>query len=332
MPEPRFDHLRHLTGEFGIWEHARFSEPRVEHGYCTDDNARALIVVCRQTDPGPELVDLGRKYLRFLEDAAMPDRGLHNRRDADGTWADDIGSDDSQGRAIWALGTAAAIAPDPTMRDTAAGLLAGLLDFSSPSPRSNALAILGATAYPGAEAATAAVARWCEVVAPDRSTGWPWPEPRLAYDNARIPESLIAAGGILDDRLTIDRGLELLHWLVNVETRERHFSFTPVGGWGPGETRPGFDQQPLEAAATADACARAYEVTGDRHWADLTVRAALWFTGENDTGVAVYDPDTGGGFDGLQRDGVNRNQGAESTIAALTTLQQAGRMLREDGS
>lgn len=260
---------------------------------------------------------------------------MHNRRDADGIWTDTVGSDDSQGRAIWALGIAAASAPEASMRDTAGHLFTGLLGFSSPSPRSNALAVLGASAFvsvnPRAEEAVRSLRRWSDLVDANGPTSWPWPEERLAYDNARIPESLIAAGTTLGDRLTIDRGLELLDWLVAVETREQHFSFAPVDGWGPDEPRPGFDQQPVEAAAMADACARAYETTGERRWAELTVRAALWFMGENDRGEAMYDPETGGGYDGLEFDRVNRNQGAESTIAALTTLQHGRRMAADTG-
>jgi hypothetical protein len=121
------------------------------------------------------------------------------------------------------------------------------------------------------------------VVAP--CLDWPWPEARLAYDNARLPEARIAAGAVLGDAQLLTDGLHLLDWLVEVETRGDVFSFTGQWGWGPGDARPGFDQQPIEAGAMADACARAYDVTGDERWVDVCLRAAEWFLGRNDTGV-----------------------------------------------
>jgi hypothetical protein len=158
------------------------------------------------------------------------------------------------------------------------------------------------------------------------SSEWPWPEERLAYDNARLAEARIAGGLAFGQPKLVEEGLLLLAWLVGVELRDDHFSFTPVGGWGRGEPRPGFDQQPVEAGAMADACARAFDATGESQWAELGVRAALWFLGVNDTGVELFDPKTGGGCDGLQRAGRNENQGAESTIALIGAFQQARRL------
>ncbi len=152
---------------------------------------------------------------------------------------------------------------------------------------------------------------------------WPWPEDRLAYDNARIPEALLAAGALLPNDGLFAAGLRLLEWLVTMETHDGHFSFTPVGGWAPGEPRPGFDQQPVEAAAMADACGRAWSLTGDRRWKDGVEAVARWLVGANDTGAVLYDPQTGGCGDGLGPDYTNLNQGAESTLAALSVLQQA---------
>jgi hypothetical protein len=159
-----------------------------------------------------------------------------------------------------------------------------------------------------------------------RDPAWPWPEPRLAYANAVLAEARIAAGVGLDDENLLAEGLDLLAWLVEVEKCGDHFSFTPVGGWSRGEPRPGFDQQPIEAAAMADACARAFDATGDSRWADSALLAAGWFLGRNDVGVPLLDARTGGCRDGLEPDGVNENEGAESTIAAITALQQARRI------
>ena len=152
---------------------------------------------------------------------------------------------------------------------------------------------------------------------------WPWPEPRLAYANGAIAEALIAAGHHLDDRSILDDGLSLLGWLLETETYDGHLSVLPVGGRGPTDLPPSFDQQPIEIAAIADACARALAVTGDTNWAaglDLAVR---WFLGANDRGLPMSDPATGAGFDALTTAGRNTNQGAESTLAMIATMQQA---------
>jgi hypothetical protein len=327
LPAPRFDHLKRMTDDRGIWEHARYASPRVEHGYCTDDNARALIVVCREPDPPPELVDLASVYLAFLKEAELDNGGFHNRRDKDGSWTDGIGPDDSQGRALWGLGTAANHGPTTAIRWEGLELFDRHALFESASPRANAFAMLGAAqvneAAPGHPLARHVLQRGCEWIRPGDGPEWPWPEDKLAYDNARLPEALLSAGVHLPDDGLIQGGLDLLEWLVEVETREGHFSFTPVRGWARGEPRPGFDQQPVEAVAMSDACALAWSVTGDAKWRDRIVIAAKWFLGANDTGVALYDVATGGGRDGLTREGANQNQGAESTLAALGTLQRA---------
>jgi hypothetical protein len=131
----------------------------------------------------------------------------------------------------------------------------------------------------------------------------------------------MAAGEHLHDTRALDEGLAMLGWLLDLETSGSHLSVTPVGGWAPGEARPGFDQQPIEVAALADACAHAFRLTGDRSWARGLERAVRWFLGDNDAGTPLYDPVTGGGYDGLHIDGRNANQGAESTLAMIATLQ-----------
>ena len=330
VPAPIFHHLRRMSDHVGVWEHARFTTPRPEHGYCTDDNARALIVISRQPDPSAEMVGMARIYFRFVADAALPLGGFHNRRQADESWADEIGSDDSQGRAIWGLGSAARLGHEEWMRRAALELFEGQEDFASPSPRSNAFAILGAaevlTQDPGNAPARTAMTRWAGQLRVSTDPVWPWPEPRLAYDNARLPEALIAAGTCLGHDHLVEAGLHLLEWLVTTETRDGHYSFAPVGGWARGEVRPGYDQQPVEAAAMADACSRAFVLTGDRKWRDRVLRAAHWLVEDNDGRVVLYDFETGGCCDGLTINGPNLNQGAESTLAALSTLQQARRV------
>ena len=166
----------------------------------------------------------------------------------------------------------------------------------------------------------------CALGRPGPDELWPWPEDRLSYANASLAEALIAAGSALEDEAAIDDGLRLLAWLVDLQTTGDHLSLVPAGGWSPGEPQPGFDQQPIEVAALADACARAFDVTGDRGWRVVVARCVGWFLGNNDAGTPMHDPQTGGGYDGLERDGANLNQGAESTLAWLLTLQHGRRL------
>ncbi|MFV2000530.1 MAG: glycosyltransferase [Acidimicrobiia bacterium] len=316
-----------MTDHRGLWEHARYTTPRTEHGYCTDDNARALIVLSRQQDPSPELIELAGIYLRFLQNARLPDGGFHNRRSSNGSWVDDVGSDDSQGRAIWALGSVTRDGPTARMRAVGLDMFEEQRGFRSPSPRANAFAVLGATevllAWPRHRHARHVLEQCVSHLFVHDDPHWPWQEERLAYDNARLPEALLAAGAVLPDVDLVASGLRLLEWLVTTETHNDHFSFTPVGGWGSGEPRSRFDQQPVEAAAMADACSRAWSLTGDNRWKDHIEQAARWFMGANDIGATLYDPRTGACGDGLGAEHINLNRGAESTLAALAVLQQA---------
>jgi hypothetical protein len=155
---------------------------------------------------------------------------------------------------------------------------------------------------------------------------WPWPEARLTYANALLADAMIATGQHLARPAVLGDGLRLLGWLLAVETHAGHLSCTPVGGRRPGDRSPAFDQQPIEAATIAEACVRALDVTGDERWKAGLTSAVDWFMGDNDTGVSLCDPATGGGYDGLTAHGRNANQGAESTLALLSTLQHAGRL------
>jgi hypothetical protein len=291
------------------------------------------VVVLREPDPSEELRRLEAVYFAFLVRAALPDGRFHNRLSAapERRFLDDVGSDDSIGRALWAVGTAAHRGTWPGLRRRALGQFDRSAGFRSSSPRASAAAVLGAVevlelyplhrqAWQLLEHATARLG----TVSP--SADWPWPEARLAYENARIPEARIAAGAALGDRQLVAEGLALLDWLVKTETRDDHFSFTPQSGWTLGEPRPRYDQQPIEAGAMADACARAFDVAGEQRWADACLRAASWFVGANDLGALLYDAATGGCRDGLGAAGPSGNQGAESTLALISALQQARRV------
>jgi hypothetical protein len=321
---PSFRHLFRLSDRIGLFEHARITEPRRELGYCVDDVARGLMVIARQPDPSPRLVELAEVYLRFVCDAQVADGRFHNRRGADPKWTDDASVEDCWGRALWALGTVAA--RWPAMSARALTRFSRGATLRSPWVRSMAFAALGAAEvlradprHVGARDLLRDAATLIGPVGTDPS--WVWPEPRLHYANAVLPETLLAAGSLLDDPAALASGLSMLGWLLEVETREGHLSVTPVGGWAAAEARPGFDQQPIEVAALADACVRALEITGDSRWADALRRCDTWFEGDNDTAVALHDPASGGGFDGLQIDRRNENQGAESTLAVIATFQ-----------
>jgi hypothetical protein len=161
---------------------------------------------------------------------------------------------------------------------------------------------------------------------PASDPAWPWPYPRLTYANAVVPDVLMAAGDCLGNDTLIEQGLDLLDWLLDRESAGDHLSVTAVGGRGPRDPRPAFDQQPIEVASLADEAARAFALTSDEAWARAVDRCASWFFGANDTGVSLYDAATGGSCDGLQAQGANENQGAESTLALISTLQHASRL------
>lgn len=341
---PAFDHLCRLSTSKGVFEHCDGTMPRPEHGYCTDDVARALVAVVREPwTNGPEARTqraLARVYLGFLVDAYRGGGRFANRRHLGGRWLDgdrfDVtGADplaDASGRAVWALGEAAVTLRDPEQRQLARHLFDEACRFRSPWPRATAFAVLGAGAVAAADPSHVGAAMLladAASLAADWSIGisrtdWPWPEPRLAYANAVIPEMLLILGRELQMDAFVAEGLRLLRWLLSVETAaDGWLSVTPVGGWVAGEPRPGFDQQPIEVASLADASARAWAVSGDPTWADAIVRCGAWFGGYNDAGTPMVDPRSGAGFDGLTSEGRNDNCGAESTIAAITTLQWA---------
>ena len=335
---PPFRHLRTLTDAGGLYEHAEWGVPRREHGYCVDDVARALVVCCRRTGQGGPQPDLVAGYLDFVLAAQRDGGAVVNRRDSDLAWHGEATFEDCWGRALWGLGAVVA-GPVPV---AVAGRALRAFDVSaaarSPHTRAMAFAGLGAAfvldVLPAHRVARDLLDDACATLGgPTGDTAWPWPEPRLTYANAALAEVLIAAGSLLDQPDRLAHGLDLLAWLLALETDDGHLSLTPVSGRGRGvaEVAPQHqtdqtDQQPIEAAALADACARAFDVTGDPTWAVAVETAASWFFGANDAGVSLYDPVTGGGCDGLTLHGRNENQGAESTLALISTLQQARRL------
>ena len=329
-PRPNFAHIVSMSDRRGTFEHAEFAVPRREHGYCTDDMARVLVAAVREPAGDPAVAGLVSLALRFLVDAQGVSGGTRNRMNRHGHWEDLPRVEDAWGRAIWGLGTAAAHAADAEVAATASDLLGQAALQRSLWPRAMAFATLGAAELLGVQPdhapARALLADAAAVMArPTGDAAWPWPELRLAYGNAVLPEAMIAAGTVLDDATLRQQGLDLLGWLLAHEMADGHISVTPTGGAAAGEVGPRFDQQPIEVAALADACARAATIDDSGLWPAGVAAAAAWFLGDNDARVVMWDPATGGGFDGLEEDGANLNQGTESTLAFLTTLQHVRR-------
>ena len=336
MSGPDFAHLIRLSDDTGLYEHAEGPLPRLEHGYCLDDVARGLVVLSREPHLSAELTALAERYLAFIAYAQGEDGRFHNRLGPARVWLDEPGLGDWWGRALWGLGTAAARSPVPAVRQAALECFDRGAHHRPPSVRAMAFAALGAAEVLAADPVHASAAALLGDVPsyvgePRPDENWPWPENRLFYANAVLPEALIAAGDLLSDDKVRDDGLRLLDWLLAVESTDFHLSPVPAGGWSLGESRPAFDQQPVEAAAMADACARAYRITADPRWLAGVHRSIAWFNGDNDLGTLMHDEQTGGCYDGLTPNGPNVNQGAESTLALISAQQHLRTLLESTG-
>lgn len=328
------DHLYKMSDSTGIFQHANLSTPNLQEGYCTDDNARALIlaVLLDQLEENPKRVrTLATTYTKFLEGAYIADtRSFHNFLSVDHLWLDTQGSEDSHGRTIWALGTAIGREPHWSSQQLAEELFIKALPTvtSFTSPRAWAFSLIGIDEYLNRIKDPLAIGIREELVKRlavlfDKVAvpGWVWFEESLTYDNAKIAHALIVSGSSMGDRLIFERGIRALRWLVDVQTTQGHMR--PIGNagfyphYGP---RADFDQQPIEAQSTISACLAAYRITGDPWWYEQAERAFSWFLGNNDLDTALYDNQTGGCNDGLHQDRHNKNQGAESTLAFLLSL------------
>jgi hypothetical protein len=296
-----------------------------------DDAARGLMIVCREPSPRDELVALARRYLYFLTQAQVPDGRFRNHLGYDRRWKDDPCTGDCWGLALWGLGTAVARGPVAAVRGEALARFNSGAQLRSEWPHAMAFAALGAaevlSVLPGHSVALGLLNTAMGVIGetPD-DPAWPWPAPRLSYANATIAEAVIVAGWKLSNGRVLRDGLRMLDWLLAGETRRGHLSVVPAGGWGQGEPRPGFDQQPIEVAALADACMRAATVTGDTGWLSGVGLCVAWFLGNNDARTPIFNEHTGGGHDGLGPTGRNRNQGAQSTLAMVSVLQHGRRV------
>lgn len=324
---PTFTHLARLSTSRGLYEHALLNEPRPQHGYCLDDVARAFVLLSRQPELDSESLTLQRIYFDFIIKAICDDGRCHNRMNAEGLWIDEPSTGDCWGRAIWALGYSASHATDRETHRRSLDAFRTLARAETSDRLALTFATLGAGELllndPNEDAAKSILRAYRhQPQGSSRSADWLWPEPRLRYSNGSIPEAVILTGWVLRDPAILKRGLSMLDFLLNMETYEGHLSVTPIGGRDPLGAKPAFDQQPIEVAAIADACARAWEFTGNPRWLAEVKRAWDWFLGDNDVGVEMFDSNVGAGYDGLTPTGPNLNQGAESTIAMLSTTQQ----------
>jgi hypothetical protein len=333
------DAVLRMTDSVGMLQHAVYSVPDRDHGYCIDDNARALMLaVQREDEPA---ASLATNYAAFLQHGWNRDLGrFRNFMGYNRQWLESSGSEDSNGRTLWALGFAASRSASCPLRDWALKLFEEAAPYSDElgAPRARAFAALGGfellRVRPDHGLARWLVERSGEQLMRMHSRysrdDWDWFEPVLAYDNARLPEALIRAGLVLDEPAMIERGLSTLRWMTRKQTSPRG-TFRPVGcnGFGRPYAPPlAFDQQPVDAAATIDAAAAAYETSGDEQWRQVARDAFAWFFGDNDAGQPLADASDGSCFDGLMAAGINRNQGAESILslhlAALTMREAFG--------
>ncbi|WP_077919015.1 glycosyltransferase family 4 protein [Spirosoma sp. 209] len=354
LPAIRLDHLYRLTDSTGIVQHARYHLPFYEEGYCTDDNARALILAMTLRDAGlseQKLDKAADDYCAFLNYAYTDEhRRFRNFMSYDRRWLEDVGSDDSTGRAVWALGTCLGRDANKNTVTWAINLIEKVLPsiVHMPSPRAWAFSLLGIYEYQkkfGDDRLAKTIqqqllGKLMELYNATATEDWPWFENVLSYDNAVLAHVLLRSG---DEKL-VQIGLNALRWLIELQTagpRTADFgnqapgistrtnpawgNFQPIGSNGfyvKGQPRAYFDQQPLEAQSTVSACLAAYAVTGDEDWHRTALRVFKWFTGHNDLGLPLYDAQTGGCRDGLHIDRVNQNQGAESTLSYLLALAE----------
>ena len=342
LPAMNLSHLLRMTDSTGVFQHAVFNVPNFSEGYCTDDNARTFILAMLLSEEGDETQQvrgLATTSAAFLHHAFDRDaKRFHNHLSFDRRWLDVQGSEDSHGRALWALGTGAGRSRCESFQMLTRQLfeqaLPAVTGFTS--PRAWAFALIGINEYQHRHNGDERInriredltGRLMKMFEATSVPEWQWFEDELAYDNAKLAQALIVTGQATGRHTVVDRGLQALRWLIKIQTSDSGV-FQPIGSNGfhrRGGRRAEFDQQPVEAQATVSACLEAWRMTSDPCWHKQAQHAFDWFTGNNDLGLELYIPETGGCRDGLHIDRANGNQGAESTLAmllSLTEMQQA---------
>jgi glycosyltransferase involved in cell wall biosynthesis len=337
LPQVNLEHVMTMTDDTGMLQHAMFTIPRYDEGYCLDDNARALLAMTLLEDAGtddPKAVrSLSSRYLAFVSHAFNRTSGrFRNFMSFSRRWNEEQGSEDSHGRAVWALGTVVGCSDDPGRQSLAGELFHSAISAVSgfSSPRAWAYALLGIEQYLHAfdgdrnlqEAERSIAERLLGLFRRTDQADWPWCENRVTYCNARLPQALIASGARSGDASMMATGIRSLQWLMTIQQSADGY-FAPIGTNGffeRGMEPAVFDQQPVDACASVSACMQAFRATGDHRWSEHARQAFMWFLGQNQLQQPLYDPRTGGCRDALHADRVNENEGAESTLSFLLAL------------
>lgn len=335
LPEINLSHLKNLTDDTGLLQHAKYTTPNLHHGYCVDDNARGLIALTRYYSlrKDKEVLRLIHKYLAFLYYAFNQENGrFRNFMSYERRWLELSGSEDSHARALWGLGITVKEAPDSSIRNMAMRLFLDALPIVEHfcSPRAIGYTVIGLQAYLSVYSGDSSARRirddlsnkLYDLFKNNASDEWVWCENTATYANAVLPHALIVAGKSIPDKKMYDMGIKSLEWLLDIQTApDGHLSVIGNSEWFNKEgCRSLFDQQPIEVKGLIDACIDTYLATGDKKWFKESERCLSWFLGQNDLNIAVCDYETGGCGDGLESQGVNGNQGAESTLSWLISI------------
>jgi glycosyltransferase involved in cell wall biosynthesis len=346
LPEIKIDHLKAFTDDTGMLQHANYTIPDRTHGYCTDDNARALLVTAMGQKylpiNGLGLDSLSGHFLGFLLYAYNEKNGrFRNFMTYSRQWMEEIGSEDAHGRAIWSLGKAVAFLQNPGHLAMSTTLfkkaIRAVENFHA--PRAIAFCLVGMNAYLHKFSGDSEVRGLRETLANrlfsqfknNATDDWPWLENALNYANGKLPHALLVSGQRMQRDDMIDMGLTSLTWLLAIQTENKHF--VPIGsnGWYKKDGyRARFDQQPVEANAMVEACVKAFKITRDQSWFENAAICFNWFLGQNDLNMPIYDPKTGGCRDGLMADGINQNEGAESSLAWLLSLMALQKLYADE--
>ena len=336
LPPLKLDHLRHMTDDTGMLQHALFTLPNYREGYTIDDNARALMVSVLADELGhSEGAEIVSRYLAFICYAFNGEtKRFRNFMDYQRNWLEASGSDDSHGRTLWALGTLLGRSNTPGLQSMAGRLFEQALPaiLRTTSPRAWAFALIGIHEYlrrydgdrRASQVREELAGRLLTLYQANRSDEWCWFEESLSYCNAVLPHAFLMCGQSIPNSTMNDAALESLMWLADLQRDKTNGGhFVPIGSNGfykRGGVRARFDQQPVEAQAMVSACLEAHRITGDKNWYKEARRAFDWFLGRNDLHLPIYDPTTGGCRDGLHPDRPNENQGAESSLAFLQAV------------